>query len=300
MSVVVLCGLLAASAPAFATESPVARHYRDGEVFRYMIEGEHAQDGVVNHSYRAVAGVVVKKSTDGVFREEFQWGKIHNDGDDVDLPADAANFRQQLSLDPASKLSIPDLSKVGAFLGGPITDALTFYVDDRLVIGHAANLRKAGDSLHVPYGKPSSWAHGNVLTGYDCIDFDVEIVALSSETATLKVRHVPPPESCGQLPAEWMKKPVSDTANNWFQVEKNEKGLYEAGAGNETFDAEVVVLRPSGIIRSATMDNPVLIEERTCKDAALADCGPVQKTKIVRKINFHLENPELSPEQPPL
>jgi hypothetical protein len=279
-----------------AAESPVARQYREGETLRYAIDGEHRQDGVVNHSYHAEADVVVKKDTDGIFREEFQWGNIHKDGADAVLPPDAADFRQFLSLDPSFHVGVPDLSKVGAFLGGPITDALTFYVDDRLVITHA-KLQKPGDGLHIPFGKPSSWARGNIPTGYDCIDFDLAIVALSSTEATLHVRHGPPPAICGSVPAEWMKKPVADTVNNWFQVEKTEKGLYEAGAGQEKFDADVVVLLPSGIIRSATLYNPVLIEQRICKDAALADCGPVEKTEIVRKITFTLAAANLAPER---
>ena len=273
-----------------AAESPVARHYREGETLRYVIDGAHTQDGVLNHSYHGEADVVVKKGADGVFHEEFTWGALKDGGADIELPADAKDFRQILSLDPASHFGIPDLSKVG-IIGGQITDTLTFYVDVRLAIGHAAALQKAGDRLYIPYGKPSSWARGDSIpTGYDCIDFDVELVALSSATATLKVRHVPPPAICGQVPAEWMKKPVADTVNNWFQVEKNAKGLYEAGAGKEVFEAEVVVLLPSGIIRSATMHNPVLIHQQICKDTALTDCGPVEKTEIVREIKFSLLN----------
>jgi hypothetical protein len=280
-----------------AAESPVARHYRDGETLRYVIDGAHTQDGVLNHSYHGEADVVVKKGEDGVFHEEFTWRALKDDGADISLPPDAADFRQLLSLDPAYKFGIPDLSKVG-IIGGQITDTMTFYVDDRLAIGHAV-LQKAGDKLHIPYGKPSSWSRPEVPTGYDCIDFEVSIVSLSGETATLHVRHVPPPAICGQVPAEWMTKPVADTVNNWFQVEKNAKGLYEAGAGKEVFDADVVVLLPSGIIRSATMHNPVLIHQKTCRDAALSDCGPIEKTEIVREITFTLADKELAPERAP-
>jgi hypothetical protein len=284
---VLLIAAFALIAPRLeAAESPVARYYREGETLRYVIDGAHTQDGVLNHSYHGEADVAVKKGADGVFHEEFRWGALKNDGADIALPPDAADFRQLLSLDRAFKVSVPNLSKVG-IIAGQISDTLTFYVDDRLAISHP-ELRKAGDRVHIPYGKPSSWAHQEILTGYDCLDFDVELVALSSAAATLKVRHVPPPAICGQVPAEWMKKPVADTVNNWFQIEKNEKGLYDAGAGKEVFEAEVVVLLPSGIIRSATMHNPVLIHQKTCRDAALADCGPLSKTEIVREIRFSL------------
>jgi hypothetical protein len=270
-----------------AAESVFARHYREGETLRYTIDGENSDNGVADHSYHGEADVVVRKSSAGVFHEEFKWGRVRTDGADVALPPEVEDFRQLLSLDPSYKFGIPDLSKVGAYLGGQTTDAMTFYVDDRLVIGRP-ELRKAGDSAHIPYGKPSSWARQEILTGYDCIDFEVAVVAVSSAAATLKVRHVPPPQVCGQVPAEWMKTPVADTANNWFQVEKNARGLYEAGAGQEVFDADISVLLPSGVISSATMYNPVLVLGRTCKDAALSDCGPVVKTEILRKIRFSL------------
>jgi hypothetical protein len=70
-----------------------------------------------------------------------------------------------------------------------------------------------------------------------------------------------------------MRKPVSDAQNNWFQVEKKSGGQYDAGVGKETFDAEIEILLPSGAIKSATLFNPVELEQRTCADAALAHCG---------------------------
>jgi len=43
-----------------------------------------------------------------------------------------------------------------------------------------------------------------VLTGYDCIDFDVAIAAVDAAagTAVIDVRHGPTPRICGQVPAE--------------------------------------------------------------------------------------------------
>lgn len=269
-----------------AAESPVARHYRDGETLRYTIDGDNSDNGVANDGYHAAADVVVKKDANGVFHEEFQWSDVKNNGKDETLPPEVRDYRQLLSLDLAYKFGLPDLQKIGAYLGGQSTDAMTFYVDDRLAIGRA-ELRKPGDHVRIPFGKPASWARQNILTGYDCIDFEVAVVAVSSASVTLSVRHVPPPAICGDVPADWMKKPVADTVNNWFQVEKK-NGVYEAASGKEVFDATVVVLLPSGVISSATMYNPVLTYGKTCKDAALTDCGPLVKEEILRKIKFSL------------
>lgn len=274
-------------ATSAGAESVVARHYREGETLRYTIDGENSDNGIANDGYHAAADVVVKKDANGVFHEELRWSDVKNDGADVALPPEVQAYRQLLSLDLAYKFGIPDLAKIGAYLGGQSTDAMTFYVDDRLAIAHP-ELRKPGDRVRIPFGKPASWARRDILTGYDCVDFEVSIAALSRKTATIRVRHVPPAAICGDVPADWMKKPVADTVNNWFQVEKNKKGLYEAGSGKEVFDATVVVLLPSGVISSATMYNPVLVYGKTCRDAALTDCGPLVKDEILRKIKFTL------------
>ena len=272
-------------------ESPLTRHYADGETLRYRIDGTHSMQGSITDSYHAEADALVKESPEGVFHEELQWTHVQRMGRDVPLPPDSLGFRQSLSLDPKFKSSVPDLSRLNSSLYGPILDMLTFYSDYWLAVRKGLRL-KAGDHAFVPYGKPSSWADGTrVVSGYDCIDFDLTVAAVDPEgkTATLKVRHVPPTDICGSVPAEWMRKPVSDAQNNWFQVEKKGEDRYDAGVGKETFDAEVEILLPSGVIKSAAMFNPVELEQRTCSDAALSNCGAPEKVEIVRRITLALE-----------
>jgi hypothetical protein len=44
---------------------------------------------------------------------------------------------------------------------------------------------------------------------------------------------VPPAVPQIKLPTEWMKTPVSDTANNWVEVEKNGDSKFSAEVGKE-------------------------------------------------------------------
>jgi len=280
---------LLATLPAAAKASPLRRNYRDGELLGYRISGTHAANGEITSSYDASESATVKKSTDGTFHEVINWTRVRMDGRDIALPPASREFRQLLSLDPSSEVSIPPLATLDSTLYAPMLDLMTFYADLRLAI--KGNLvRKAGDHVLVPHGKPNSWADGRRITfAQDCIDFNISLVSLDSSSATLKVRHVPPRADCGEVPAAWMRRPVSDTISNWFQVEKKGDGDYIVGVGQEFFDAEIRITLPSGIIESATMYNPINGKERICKDSSLSDCGPTQKIKIVRSIKLSLE-----------
>jgi hypothetical protein len=85
-----------------------------------------------------------------------------------------------------------------------------------------------------------------------------------------------------------MLKPVSDTANNWVQVEKTKDGKYRAGVGKETFTVEIKLSLADGKILSATMDNPVETIERECEDAALTKCGDPKPHPIRRQVEISL------------
>src|SRR4029077_11935092 len=127
------------------------------------------------------------------------------------------DFRQTLSLDPATPPAIPNLSQVQTFLIGPITDMLTFYSDLWLAI-QQSGLKRLGDHAYVKVGTPASWADGNYVTlGEDSIDFDLILKELNSspQIAKLLVRHVPPAQPKVKLPAQWIQTPVADTPNNW-------------------------------------------------------------------------------------
>lgn len=82
-----------------------------------------------------------------------------------------------------------------------------------------------------------------------------------------------------------MHQPVGDTSNNWVQLMKAADG-YVASVGKEIIYVRITVSLANGRILSATMDNPVQVLERTCKDAALMDCGEATRYDIRRQIEL--------------
>lgn len=291
-----LCASLALSSCASSkpgsapnTGSPLSRRYVDGARLHYRIEGTHRLGDRETSSYRAQAESTVRRSDAGVPYEAIRWLKAWYREEPIPVPA-PDSFEQHVSLDPRFKVSIPDLSKMHRSLGGPVTDLLTFYVDAQLAIRQG--IGPSRPAAYVKYGKESSWADGRiVLKGYDCIDFDVALLPSSrADRAVLRVRHVPPKKGCENVPAPWMRDPVADTPNNWFQVTRGERDTYDAAAGKEVFEAELTLLLPSGVIESATMHNPVDFVQRSCRDAQLTRCGPPVKGSIVRRIRLALEN----------
>jgi hypothetical protein len=265
--------------------SPLQRNYNVGEVLSYRIVMAHEMDGKISSSYDAHATGTVKQNANGTYYEEFLWTKLFEDGAEVNLSKESHDLRQTLSLAPGFKLSIPpELPKIDASLIGPVTDLLTFYVDDSLAI-RQPTIRRAGDHIFLKTSIASSWG-----AGQDCIDFDVTLLAIDKiqNTATLKVSHVPPSTICIQPPADWMKNQVMDTPNNWFEIESH-ADKWIASAGKEAFDVELNVDLVSGIIHSATMTNPVDFESRECGDKDLKNCSGPVKHRIVRQLKLTLE-----------
>lgn len=288
--------LAAACAGARGGPSPLARRYQGGEILRYRIEGTHATQGIVNSTYRAHAVSTVVQKPGAPVVEEVQWVLSETNGKEIRLPASVLELRQLLSLDPGFRQSIPDLSRYEPALYGPITDLMTFYVDLQFAIRR--RLRRPLDRIFEAYGKPASWADGRrVVVGYDCVDFDVSLAELDlpRRLATVLVRHLPPKRGCRDVPAPWMRKPVADGPNNWFQVTRQADGGFMAGAGRENFDAEIRLRLPTGVIESATMHNPVELRQRLCKDAALTDCGEPERVSILRTIALNLVSEGRSP-----
>jgi hypothetical protein len=263
------------------------RRYQEGEKLTYKMKGLNEQ-----WHYEIQADGIVKKAPDGAYFEEFAWSNLISDGKQSPLSPATSNLRQELTLDLKRPLAFPNLSQVDPHLVGPLTDLLTFYVDVRLAIKNG-QLAKAGDHFYFKLGKPASWADGNyVLVGESSIDFDITLkeVNRSNNTATLLARHVPPEKPEVKLPADWMRKPVSDTPNNWVLVQKEGEGKYLAAVGKEVFDDEIVLSLADGKILSATMSNPVQTVERECADAALTQCGEERPHMIKRQIEITLEH----------
>ena len=266
----------------------LVRHYQEGELLHYRMQGlNQGPQSTIRYSVRADG--VVKKNQSGIFVEEYSWSDLLVNDQPIPLSPASQKFREDLSLSPQYRLAVPDLSKVQPILIGPITDLLTFYADALLAMNQPA-LVHAGDHVYVKHGVPNSWADGNhFILAQDAIDFDITLKAINAagHVTTLVVRHVPPAHSRIGLPAAWMRTPVSDSPNNWVQVEKMFGGKYAAEVGKETFTDEIKISTLSGKIISASMDNPVDVLERVCSDSSLESCGAPVRFQIKRQITLN-------------
>jgi hypothetical protein len=286
LGVVIAVGAMLAAQDIPPDSNPLLRHYREGEKLPYHMKG-------LNESWRyeIQADGIVKKDAAGTYYEEYAWSHLISDGQAVTLSPATLNFRQQLTLDPNHNPTFPNLSQVDPRLVGPLTDMLTFYVDVWLA-GKSGRLVHTGDHFYEKHGTPASWADGNhVLLGQSSIDFDFTLKDLnrSNNTVTLLARHVPPEQPQVKLPAEWMRKPVADTPNNWDQIQKTKGGKYLVAVGKEVFNDEIVLSLSDGKILSATMDNPVQTVERECDDPGAVQCGELKSHFIRRQIEVSLQ-----------
>jgi len=278
-------GGLFASQVVTSDQNLLFRRYQEGEKLTYHMKGINE-----NWHYEIQADGIVKKDSAGAYSEEYQWSNLISDNQKVVLPAASVDFRQELTIDPNHNPLFPNLSRVDTKLVGPITDLMTIYIDLWLA-KKVGKLEKTGDHFYFKRSNTNSWADGNyTLIGEDSIDFDFILrdVDRADGTATLIVRHVPPEKPEVKIPAEWMRKPVADTANNWVQVQKMQSGKYLAAMGKETFDDEIRLSLADGKILSGTIHNPVVTVERECTDAALTTCGAPRPHPILRQIEISL------------
>jgi hypothetical protein len=284
--------LLLGACQSTQPDATLARRYRDGEQLAYTMQARK-QDRTHDQHYSAVAAITVHAQK-GVFVEDADWRDLVVNGKPRALPSTGAAIRQELSLDPAHRWSMPDFAHIDPALIGPMLDLMTFYVDMRLAVKNH-RLVHPGDHSVVPHNIANSWADGHrVLLGQDAIDFDIALAAIdaANRAATVVVRHVPPAKPAIRLPAKWMEEHVEDTANNWVEVEKDESGngRFGAAVGKETFDVEMQVSLDDGRILKGRMDNVVDVVERSCADAALHDPGDPVRYKIHRLIEIALRD----------
>lgn len=272
-----------AQVTAQQTSAAFSRKYQEGEKLAYRMKATN-KGRYQTTAYQADLDCLVKKDAAGVSSEECAWSNLVVNNNPVTLSPAAQTFRQSLSLDPTIAPSVPDLSQVVPLIG-PITDLLTFY-SDLWLINKLNQLHKVGDHFYFPHGTPNSWADGNyVLLGQDSIDFDFTVADSTADGInTIVVRHVPPANPQIKLSAEWMKAPVSNTPNNWVEVEKG-ADKFSAEVGKETFDVRLKVAK-NGKILSATMENPVEVLARDCTDAELRQCGDSVRYQIKRQIEL--------------
>jgi hypothetical protein len=278
---------VAANAPLGAQSpgaSVLARRYREADSLHYVMNATN-QGRTETLRYSARADGVVHKDSLGRFIEDFEWSHLVRNGRDVALVA-GPSVRQRLTLSPDFMLP-PDVARTDPRVLPPVLDLLTFYVD--LWLSAKLPLAHAGDHARVPRGTPNSWADGRVvILGEDAIDFDITLMSIDSAArrARLQVRHVPTAAAVVHFPASWMQPALFDTPNNWVEVTKTSDTSYVAGAGRETFDVDIDVRLTDGAIIAATMENPVDLMERVCRDAALTTCAPPYRYRILRRISL--------------
>jgi hypothetical protein len=263
--------------------SLLARRYQLGDSLHYAMDASN-QDRTQTIRYSARADGVVAKDSLGRFVEDLEWSHFVRDGAAVALPAGTAAVHQRLTLAPDVMLA-PDVAHADPRLIGPVLDLFTFYVD--LWLSAKMPLVHAGDHAHLPRNTTNSWADGRyVILGEDAIDFEMTLLSVDSAAgrAKLQVRHVPPVTAVVHAPVAWMQAPLFETPNNWVEIHKAADTSYVAAVGRESFDVQIDVRLTDGSILGATMDNPVDVVERVCRDAALASCGEPRRYRILRRI----------------
>ena len=276
-------------APALAPAPAriLARKYVEGETVAYEMRATN-QSRARTLKYSARANGVVRKEPGSGFYEELEWTALVVDGNPVELPQPSRIFRERLSLAADAVMRVPSLAQLHPNLIGPVLDLLNIYADLALA-ARMDGLANAGDHVRFDHNRPNSWADGRfVLVGEDAIDFDITLGELdrAGKTATLIVRHVPPASPAIRLTAEWMRKPVAATANNWTQVATYAPGKYTAAVGSELIEVRIVVDLSTGRILSATMENPVEVLERECEDLEAKRCGEPVRYRIIRTIEL--------------
>jgi hypothetical protein len=278
----------APSARALAqAESPLllARRYRLGDSLHYVMDASN-QGRAQTIRYSAHADGVVANDSLGRFVEDLEWSHFVRDGAAVSLSAGAVAVHQRVSLAPDVMLA-PDVAHADPRLIGPVLDLLTFYVD--LWLSAKMPLARPGDRARFPRNTTNSWADGrSVILGEDAVDFEMTLLSIDSTNgrAKLQVRHVPPATAVVHPPAAWMQVPLYDTPNNWVEIAKSADTSYVAGVGRETFDVQIDVRLADGSILAATMDNPVDVLERVCRDPALMSCSAARRYQILRRISL--------------
>jgi hypothetical protein len=270
-------------APLASAASQLARRYASGDTIAYVMNGINAEQGRDTIRYRAAARGVVARDSIGRFAERLAWTQLERNG--IAVALDPERARQTLTLAPDWQL-LPDLRSVAPALIGPMLDLFTFYVDAKLAAGQPT-VRAVGDSVILPLGVGGSWADGRtVILGKDAVDFEIKLVALVGDRATVTVLHLPPHTDKLNLSAAWMTEPVGSRPNNWVEVAVQPDQRYRARVGTESFDVELQISRADGRILSATMHNPVDVVERDCTDRALTACGPSRRYRIDRTITL--------------
>ncbi|MBN8536556.1 MAG: hypothetical protein J0M15_05850 [Deltaproteobacteria bacterium] len=243
----------------FTVEAQViTRKYVEGNTLSYRISNTQEINAHSIFEYQGVATIEVKSNV-----EKWKWSEISMNHNPFPLPPD---YVQILSLDSSFSMEVPPAN----MRIGPLLDTLNFYAN-AMIAFKQINLRMPGDKSFVSEeGKANSWTNRerNVLFGQDCLDFELELAELSVESAIFIVNNIPPKKGCKvdfPLGWNWLEMNSDDQKNNFFQVELQPNGKYQALAGVEVVKTVLHIDRQTGKINLATMENPV--------HAVMWECG---------------------------
>lgn len=276
------------SVPAIQATEPLHRTYHDGEVLTYRMKVEK-RDQTESLRYEITATLQTQKNSAGQWIESVAWSDYVLQGQPAPLDAAHLAFRQTVSRSPGVLPAMSDIGKVPDLVG-PVTDLLTFYVD--LFLASRLQLRHAGDHQFLAMSKVNTWAATpSDLIAEDAVDFDMRLATVDAAKgeAVLIAKHVPPKTLRVKLPARWMQESATGTPANWVQVLKRPDGTYRAEVGIETFDVEIHLDLRDGRILRASLDNPVEVCRRDCRDATLLEAGEPIRYKMHRHIELVLQ-----------
>lgn len=271
----------------FADASILERKYIVGETQKYRILNSYFTNGNPTGGYEGRAISTVKTEAGGVFFEEIQWTKISKNGSSIEIPAD---FRQYVSHDPRFILKLPPLTLSNS---AALFDTLNFYAN--YFVAMKSKVQKAGDHDYVDnLGVPATWTDGKtVIFGADCIDFDITLLSVSGDSASIRVVNTPSKNICNySYPTEltWLSRFMKDTSNNWFNVVDLKNGSFVVQYGLEVINTVINVNLSSGKILSASMHNPVTHQTAICKGLGKDTCGDFKKETLSREVFFFQEH----------
>ncbi len=253
----------------------ITRKYVEGNTFSYRIANTQEINDHSIFEYQGVATVEVKANV-----ENWKWSEILMNHSPFPLPP---GYVQILSLDSSFSMEVPPAN----LRIGPLLDTLNFYAN-AMIAFKQIDLRRPGDKILVSEeGKANSWTNmeRNVLFGQDCLDFEVELETLSVDSVIFNVNNVPPKKGCKvDIPHgwKWLEQKSEGRKNNFFQVELQPNGKYQALAGVEVVKTVLHINRQTGSINLATLENPVHAMMWEC-DLSGTNCNSGTPLTVLRK-----------------
>jgi hypothetical protein len=279
--------------PARSDSFAYRRIYRAGDQYRYEIQRTYYLNGELRDVATAVSVHTVVGEPPTKERIHFERLTITANGNTADatlsirgIPA----YEVSLAADaPKGSLDLPSLENLDGVVVGMITDLHTFLV---AISPHAGinRVERVGDIDVSARPRQASWSNGSTVPlGQDCIQITSKLAALTVTTATIETSFLPPATQCLQMHRDWMVAPVDpETRANNFQQVRKDSGARAVMWGREQFRVRAVVNRQDGKLRSATMDNELLLKMRMNCDETMEKCGAEVPLKLRRTLTLRL------------